>query len=31
MAALWRLGVMPLSKHTKNLDYEKYIAGLLGQ
>lgn len=27
---LWQLGVMPMSKHTKNLDYEKYIDGLLG-
>lgn len=27
---LWRLGVMPVSKHTKNLDYDKFIQGLLG-
>lgn len=27
---LWQLGVMPMSKHTKNLDYVKYTQGLLG-
>ncbi len=30
MNNLWKLGVMPFSKHTANLDYEKYIEGLLG-
>ena len=28
--SLWQLGVMPFSKHTKNLDYLKYVEGLLG-
>jgi hypothetical protein len=28
---LWKLGVMPYSKHTKNLDYWKYVEGLIGQ
>lgn len=27
---LWQLGVMPVAKHTKNLDYYKYVEGLLG-
>ena len=27
---LWQLGVMPFNKHTGNLDYEKYVEGLLG-
>lgn len=27
---LWRLGVLPFTKHTTNLDYEKYMDGLLG-
>lgn len=27
---LWQLGVMPVAKHTKNLDYHKYVEGLLG-
>ena len=25
MTQLWQLGVMPYSKHTNNLDYEKYV------
>ena len=24
------MGLLPLSKHTKNLDYSKYVEGLLG-
>ena len=28
--SVWKLGCMPFSKHTKNLDYEKCIEGLLG-
>lgn len=24
-SVLWRLGVMPVTKFTKNLDYNKYI------
>ena len=27
---LWKLGVMPFSKYTKNLDYDKCIEGTLG-
>lgn len=27
---LWKLGVLPFSRHTGNLDYEKYVEGLLG-
>ena len=30
LSYLWKLGVMPFSKHTKNLDYEKYLEGLIG-
>ena len=28
--SLWKIGVMPFSKHTKNLDYLKCIEGVLG-
>ena len=27
---LWKVGVMPFSKHTSNLDFEKYVQGTLG-
>ena len=29
--SLWQLGAMPYSKHTKNLDYPRYVQGLLGR
>jgi len=28
--SLWRIGVMPVNKHTKNLDYKKYVQGMIG-
>jgi hypothetical protein len=30
MTSLWKIGVMPYSKHTQNLDYQRYVEGLLG-
>lgn len=30
MRCLWRVGVMPVNKHTKNLDYKKYLQATLG-
>ena len=27
---LWKLGLMPYSKFTKSMDYEKYVEGMLG-
>lgn len=28
--ALWRVGVMPVNKHTKNLDYKKFVQATVG-
>lgn len=28
---LWKIGVMPVTKFTKNLDYDKYVEGLIGE
>lgn len=28
--SLWRIGVMPVNKHTKNLDYKKYVKATIG-
>ena len=30
MKCLWKIGVMPVNKHTKNLDYKKYVQATLG-
>jgi hypothetical protein len=30
MKSLWKIGVMPVNKHTKNLDYKKYVQAMLG-
>ena len=30
MSSLWKMGLMPFSKHTKSMDYEKYVEGMLG-
>lgn len=30
MVILWQLGVMPVSRYTKNLDYGRYVEGLIG-
>lgn len=28
--ALWKIGIMPVNKHTKNLDYKKYVQATIG-
>ena len=30
MKTLWKIGVMPVNKHTKNLDYKKYLQATIG-